>query len=209
MTKKILIILLAILSLIPIIFSQESLNVKYLEVKGGFMIPWGTGFGFRGGVQGGFYFDQMVSINANIDYYRATYTTEAEESTSPIDTRKINSKTTANLFLLIIGARIDIPYIIADIIQPYAQIGVGYDWLYNIYEKTSGQQNYLFIGDFLLFQLEIGAQLKLGERTYAFLNLGYTFSGVTKSKNPEETLIVGEKIDVSGFYSQIGIGFKL
>ncbi len=196
------------------VYGEESAfgQQKYLEARIGMMAPWGTGVGFKGGVLAGFRFDQMVSLNFNVDYYRANYTTEAQESTNtsgPFTTTKLNSETTANLFLLFLNVRVDIPYVIADIIQPYAQIGVGYDLMYNTYKKTSGEQSYLFAGDFLAFQIEIGAQISLGEKTYLYLLTGYNFSNVAKSKTDNETLIVGEKIDAGGFSILCGVGFKL
>jgi opacity protein-like surface antigen len=196
-----------------VLYAGDEVNAssKYVEIRLGAMDPWGTGLGFQGGLTGGFRIDQVVSLNLNFDYYRANYITFVQESSSSgsINQTQISSQTTANLYLLFINARVDIPYMIADFIQPYAQFGIGYDLLYNTYQTTSGNQTDLFAGDFIAFQLEVGAQASLGEKTYVFLTIGYDFSSVEKSPNPSDTLAVAENINVGGFSVLIGIGFKL
>ena len=211
--KKILFISLLLIAVVSISFSDDENNPSkgYLEAQIGLMNPWDTGLGFDGGIVAGLRLDQVVSLNADIGYYRASFVTTVNQTNTSgaIIATGLASQTTANLYLLFVNVRIDIPYVIADIIQPYAQLGVGYDLMYNTYQTTSGSQTDLFAGDFLAFRIEIGAQLTLGEKTYLFLNLGYMFSTVEKSSNPSDTLEIGELIDASGFSVLCGVGFKL
>ena len=106
--------------------------------------------------------------------------------------------------MLFVNVRIDVPYLIAGIIQPYAQLGIGYDFMYNTYQQDSGNQGYLFAEDFLAFRIEIGGQVALGERTYLYLLAGYTFSSVES----QETAGL-EQINTSGFSIICGVGFKI
>ncbi len=192
---------------------DEAVPTKdYIEIRLGFADPWDAGLGFKGGVLAGYRFDKVVSINADLDYYRASFTTPAGETntgTGFINSTSLASQTTANLYMLFVNVRVDIPYVIADVIQPYIQAGVGYDMMYNTYENISNTQSDLFAGDFLAFQIEIGGQIALGEMTYLYLMAGYMFSDVEKSQNPNDTLSVLKEINVSGFSVLCGIGFKL
>ena len=173
--------------------------------------PRGTGLGFQGGFLGGWRIDQVVSINLDLDYYRASFTTTVNQTNTQgnIIESQLSSQTTANLYALYVNVRVDIPYLIANFIQPYAQVGIGYDLMYNTYATASGDQSDLFAGDFLAFKIEVGGQVALGERSYLFLTVGYDFSSVEKSQNPSDTLVVGQVIDVSGLSVLCGVGFKL
>jgi hypothetical protein len=173
------------------------------------MIPWATGLGFRGGLLYGLRIDNVVSLNTSVDYYRASYQSTASNISANISSTQLSSETLANLFVGMVNLRIDIPFAIADVVEPYVQLGTGYEIMVNTYKQTTGDQNYVFIGDFLAFQLEAGARYKLGDKSYLFGSLGYNFATVVKSRNPNDTLIVGEKIDVGGLSFLLGIGFKL
>lgn len=209
--KKLALVLIVLLCGIGSGFSAGNVNTEpYIEARIGAMFPWGTGPGFRGGAIYGIRIDSMVSMNFGLDYYRASYTTAATNKASgAITTTGISSETLANLFMGMINLRIDIPVMIADVIQPYVQIGTGYEILINTYKKTSSDETLGFIGDFLAFQLEAGAHYNLGEKSYLFATLGYNFATVSRIDNTSSSEIIGQKIDVGGFSVLLGIGFKM
>lgn len=58
-------------------------------------------------------------------------------------------------------------------------------------------------------KLGAGTRIRLGERTFLTVDLGYNFCTVSRSRTTTDTVIVGERIDVSGFSLMGGISFQL
>jgi opacity protein-like surface antigen len=206
---------IGILLLTSFIFAESGSfgQKKYFEARLGAMFPWGTGPGFRGGALFGLNIDQLVSVNTSLDYYRTSFSTKVDLSNANtgIVTTGIGSETLGNLLIWMLNARVDIPVVIADVIVPYGQIGLGYEVMINTYKSASDQKydekTYLF-GEFGL-ELELGMRMKLGERSALLLAVNYNFCSVGKSRNSTDTVSVGEKIDVSGFGVMAGINFEL
>lgn len=185
----------------------DPLKNSYLETKLGGMYPWGTGLGFRIGETYGYRIDQVVSLNGSLDFFRTSYSADVQDSNgNNITATSITNNTTANLLKLMLNIRIDIPYEIAEVLKFYGQCGLGYEVMINNYNTPAANQTFVF-GDFGL-ELEIGANLRLGDRTKLILTTDYNFCSVGRSKSANETLIVGQKIDVSGFSFLTGIGFE-
>ncbi len=206
--RNILMVSVFIFALTAISFADDAgapADTKgYIEPRIGFEAPWSTGIGFYGGLLGGVKIDQIVSLNADLDYYRTSFVTTSTNTYGAIPSSQIGSQTTANLYMLFANVRIEVPYLIGGVVQPYAQIGLGYDFMYNTYQQSSGDQGYLFAEDFLAFRIEIGGQVALGDRTYLYLMAGYTISTVES----QETAGL-EQIATSGFSVLCGVGFKI
>lgn len=170
----------------------------YADVRLGGMSPKDPArFGFLGGLTFGGYFDKLVSISGSVDYYQTSYDTAA--STQPnsyaFNPTAIDKSLTIKLMLLMLNARIDIPYEIGGLVTPFAQVGAGYELAY--VNSTS-------FGDFGLV-VGAGGRMPLGENTRLILNSSYNLSTISKISNDG----TNEKINVSGFMIQLGISFDL
>lgn len=182
---------------------------QYLEAKLGANFPWSIQPGVEGNVAYGIRIDQMVSVNFDFGYYFTSYNnpaTNAEPSTG-LQSTSLLSSLSANLMMLMVYARIDMPFTIAEIAVPYAQFGVGYDVMINNYQSTSVNNTYVFGG--FAIKLDIGTRIKLGDKSALILDVGYNFCTVGRSRSATDTLSVGEKIDVGGFSLLGGISFQI
>jgi hypothetical protein len=180
---------------------------KYFEARLGAMFPWSTAAGFRGGALLGMHIDQVVSINTYVDYFGTTYTTEEVGTNKDIQSSKISSEVGANLLIWMLNCRIEYPTLIMDVLSPYAQLGVGYEIMINNYNNAQTSSLYFF-GNFGI-QLELGTHIKLGDKSYLIVSGNYNFCSVSRGKDSNDKLFVGEKIDVGGFGVFGGIGFQI
>jgi hypothetical protein len=201
----------AILTLAILLCSSAAFGEsQYIEAKLGGGFPWAIQPGFEGDFTYGMRIDQMVSINFDAGYYFTSYNTLASATpTSGLQTQGFSSVMSANLIMILVNARIDAPFTIGEIMTPYIQCGVGYDIMVNGYVSTNTSQNSTKVFGGFALKLDLGTRIKLGDRSALIIDCGYNFCGVSRTSALNETLSVGQSIDVSGFSVTGGISFQI
>lgn len=185
---------------------------QYFEAKLGADFPWVVQPGIDVDITYGLRVDQIVSINFDVGYYFTSYNQVAPNSTpiNGLQSTSLLSSLNANLLRFLVNARIDMPFItIAEIVVPYAQVGVGANLMINGYQSTNTSDNSTVTFSGLALKLDIGTRIKLGDRSALIIDLGYNFCQVSKWSSALDKLNVGQIIDVSGFSLLGGISFQI
>jgi hypothetical protein len=189
------------------ILSLQAKNPSYLHVKLGGMWPKDIdGGGFKGGLNYGIRFDEVVSFGLGIDYFFKSFTEKDNEKITNQMYTRTTGENKFNMFTALVDLRIDMPFTFLKIVSPFIQIGLGYNFMFNYYKSITEDAKFLFFGG-LVFEAETGLMIPLGKKTSLFGSGTLHLSKPSRSSRDDETG-VGAEINMYSFILRGGICFN-